>query len=96
MYVKQRCVHCSKTCYQTLKHFDNIFATGGNNICFSFFPFHGRIEHRSIFKLLTTTWFLRYIFFYRNLQFLSHVIIIKTKVLLPHTWVTLADFGYSV
>ena len=22
----------SKTCCQTLKHFDNVFATGGNNI----------------------------------------------------------------
>ena len=29
---KQRCVHRSKSCYQTLKHFDNVFATGGNNI----------------------------------------------------------------
>ena len=25
-------VHRSKTCCQTLKHFDNVFATGGNNI----------------------------------------------------------------
>ena len=29
---KQRCVHHSKACCQTLKHFDNVFATGGNNI----------------------------------------------------------------
>jgi hypothetical protein len=29
---KQRCVHRSKTCCQTLKHFDNVFAIGGNNI----------------------------------------------------------------
>ena len=28
--------------------------------------------------------FIKYIF-YRNLQFLNHVIIIKTQVLLPHT-----------
>ena len=32
MSAKQRCVHHSKTCCQTLKHFDNVFATGGNNI----------------------------------------------------------------
>ena len=31
MSAKQRCVHRSKTC-QTLKHFDNVLATGGNNI----------------------------------------------------------------
>ena len=31
MSTKQRYVHRSKTCYQTLKHFDNVFATGGNN-----------------------------------------------------------------
>ena len=28
---KQRCVHRSKTCCQTLKHYHNIFASGGNN-----------------------------------------------------------------
>jgi hypothetical protein len=32
MSAKQRCVHRSKTCCQTLQHFDNVFATGGNNI----------------------------------------------------------------
>jgi hypothetical protein len=32
MSAKQWCVHRSKTCCQTLKHFDNAFATGGNNI----------------------------------------------------------------
>ena len=37
-----------------------------------------------------------HIFFYRNLQFTNHVIIIKTKVLLPQAWVTLVDFGYPV
>ena len=31
MPAKQRGVHRSTTC-QTLKHFDNVFATGGNNI----------------------------------------------------------------
>jgi hypothetical protein len=30
------------------------------------------------------TWLIKYIF-YQNLQFLNHVIIIKTKVLLPRT-----------
>jgi hypothetical protein len=33
-------------------------------------------------------WFIRYTF-YQNLQFLNHVIIIKTKVLLPQAYVTL-------
>ena len=28
----KRCVRRSKSCCQTLKHFDNVFATGGNNI----------------------------------------------------------------
>jgi hypothetical protein len=32
LFDKQWCVHRSKTCCQTLKHFDNVFATGGNNI----------------------------------------------------------------
>ena len=32
MSAKQQCVHRSKTCCQTLKHFDNVFATGRNNI----------------------------------------------------------------
>jgi hypothetical protein len=36
MSAKQRCVHRSTTCRQTLKHFDNVFATGGNNICWEF------------------------------------------------------------
>ena len=31
-FLKQRCVHRSKTCCQTVKHFDNVFATGRNNI----------------------------------------------------------------
>jgi len=30
MSAKQRCVHRSKTYYQIIKHFDNVFATGGN------------------------------------------------------------------
>jgi hypothetical protein len=40
----------------------------------------------------TLTWLIKY--FYRNLQFLSHVIIIKTNVFLPQTYMTIADFGY--
>jgi hypothetical protein len=35
-------VHCSKTC-QTLKHFDNVFATAGNNIV-------------EVFESLTSFW----------------------------------------
>ena len=38
------CVHNSKTC-QTLKHFDNVFATGGNNIV-------------EVFECLTISFFL--------------------------------------
>lgn len=43
-------------------------------------------------------WFLKGTFFlYRsNHIFLNSVIIHKTKVLLPHAWVTIADFGYAV
>jgi len=41
------------------------------------------------------TWFIRYIH-YTNLQLLNNIIIIKTKVSLPHAWVTLADFAYHV
>ena len=33
---------------------------------------------------------------YRNLQFLNHVIDIKSKVLLPQVYVTLSDFGYPL
>jgi hypothetical protein len=32
MSAKQWCVHHSKACCHTLKHFDNAFATGGYNI----------------------------------------------------------------
>ena len=41
------------------------------------------------------TWFRRYIF-YRNLQFVNHVIMIKTKVLLPQAQITFYDFGDHV
>jgi len=37
---------------------------------------------RPIVSASALTWLIRYIL-YRNLQFLNHVIIIKTKVLLP-------------
>jgi len=33
---------------------------------------------------------------YQNLQFLNRVIIIKTKVLLPQAYVTIADFDHPV
>jgi len=36
------------------------------------------------------------IYVYMHSQFLSHVIIIEGKVLLPQAHVTLADFGYPV
>ena len=42
MSAKQRCVHRSTTCCQTLKHFDNVFATGENNVA-------------EVFESLTTT-----------------------------------------
>ena len=38
------------------------------------------------------TWFIRYIYYWK-LQFLTNVILNKTKVLLPQAYVTLADFG---
>jgi len=34
--------------------------------------------------------------YYCNLQFLNNVMINKTKVLLPHAYVTLDNFGYHV
>ena len=40
--------------------------------------------------VLTTTWFIRFIY-YRKLQFLNCVIMIRTKVLLPQTYVTLPN-----
>ena len=44
---------------------------------------------------LALTWFIRYIY-YRNLQFLNYVIMIKTKALSPHAYMTFAEFGYPV
>jgi hypothetical protein len=38
---------------------------------------------------------IKYIYYY-NVQFLNNVTIIKTKVLIPRAYVTLADFCYSV
>ena len=35
-------------------------------------------------------------FYYRNLQYLKYVIIIKTKVFLPGVYVTLSVFVYPV
>jgi len=40
-------------------------------------------------------WFVRYIYYW-NLQFQNNWIINKTKVLLPHAWVTLSEFVYPV
>ena len=48
-----------------------------------------------VVSVLTLTWFIRF-FYYWNFQFLKILIIIKTEVLLPLAWVTLANFGYSV
>ena len=40
---------------------------------------------------------MAYYFYYWNLQFLKkNAIIIKTKVPLPHAYVTMANFGYPV
>jgi hypothetical protein len=41
------------------------------------------------------TWFITYIYYW-NLQFSNNVIIIKTKVLLLRTYLTLADVGCDV
>ena len=32
MSAKQRCIHRSKTCCQTLKHFENVFSTCCENV----------------------------------------------------------------
>jgi hypothetical protein len=40
---------------------------------------------------LRLTWFIRYVFLSNFLQFLNHVIIAKTKFLLPQAYVTIAD-----
>jgi hypothetical protein len=42
-----------------------------------------------VVRVSALTWFIRYIYYW-NLQFLNNVIIINTKVLLPHAYVTLA------
>ena len=47
MSAKQRCVHRSKTCCQTLKHFDNVISTCRENVqisdgCFDVSPFLNR------------------------------------------------------
>ena len=47
MSTKQRCVHRSKPCCQTLKHINNVFATGGNNIV-------------EVFESLTTSFWTMY------------------------------------
>ena len=47
MSAKQRCAHRSKTCCQNLKHFNNVFVTGGNNIVEMFESF---TVHQFCFK----------------------------------------------
>jgi hypothetical protein len=46
---------------------------------------------RPVDSVSALKWFIRYIYFW-NLQFLNHVIIFKTKVLLLDAYMTLADF----
>ena len=50
---------------------------------------------RLVVSASVLTWFIRYIFYW-NLQFINNVIINKTMVLIPHVYVTLANFGYPV
>ena len=48
---------------------------------------------RPVVRASALTSFIRYMYiFYCKLQFLNHVIIIKTKVLLAQAYVTMADF----
>ena len=54
----------------------------------------GGIIHPVVFASVLT-WLKIYIFS-RNLQFLNHVYSIKTKVLLPHTYVDLLDLECPV
>jgi hypothetical protein len=52
---KQQCVRHSNTCCQTLKHFDNVFATGGNNIVDVFgssIPTHGELHYIQLHMIL--------------------------------------------
>jgi hypothetical protein len=52
---------------------------------------------RPVVRVSALTSFIRYMYiFYCKLQFLNHVIIIKTKVLLAQAYVTMTDFwlGY--
>ena len=40
-------------------------------------------------------WLIRYIYYW-NLQFLNNVTLMEIKVLFPHAYMTLADFGYPI
>jgi hypothetical protein len=53
---------------------------------------------RPLVSVSALTWFIIYknVYLYPNLQFLNNVIIIKTKVIHPHAYVTLVDFGCPV
>jgi hypothetical protein len=50
---------------------------------------------RPVVSASALTWYIKYICYW-NLDFLNNVIIIKTKVLLPHAYVHLTDFGYRL
>ena len=50
---------------------------------------------RPVISVSALTCFIRYVYYW-NLQFENNVIIIKIKVLIPQTWVTLAEFAYAV
>jgi len=50
---------------------------------------------RPVVSALVLTLFIRYIY-YLDLHFLNNVIINKIMVLLPPSWLTVADFGYPV
>ena len=46
---------------------------------------------RPVVSASALTWFIRYIYFWK-LQFLNNVIIYKSKVILPQSYVILDDF----
>jgi hypothetical protein len=50
---------------------------------------------RPVVSASVLTLFIRYIYYW-DLHFLNNIIINKTNVLLPQSWLTVVDFGYPV
>jgi hypothetical protein len=52
MSTKQRCVHRSKVCCQTLKHYNNVFATGENNVGYLLVSSTNKTDRHDITEIL--------------------------------------------